>query len=136
MDADPEVPGAFHVIVIVWSPGVALTCCGGPGGRMGCGVTAFDGPDVADKPAAVVPCTVNVYEVPLVRPGTVTVPTPAGARTVEPLGVAVTVYDAIGEPPVDVGKAHVTVAAPSPGTPCTEVGGAGAVYGDAEVPSL
>jgi hypothetical protein len=44
-----------------------------------------------------------------------------------PSGLAVTVYDVIGEPPSEAGAVQVTVACPSPAVALTSVGASGAV---------
>ena len=53
--------------------------------------------------------TVNVYAVPLVRPGTVTDVAPV-VVAVKPPGDAVTVYPVMGEPPLLAGVVHDTTA--------------------------
>ena len=67
----------------------------------------------------------KVYGVPLVRPGTVQLV--AGALTVHPAleGWLVTVYDRMGEPPVEPG-AQLTVTWPLPAVVPVMVGAAGA----------
>ena len=54
--------------------GVAVTLVGAPGNVAG--VTEFDGLDGEPVPSPLVAVTVNVYEVPLVRPGTVQLSAP------------------------------------------------------------
>jgi hypothetical protein len=58
--------GALKVTLAVVLPGVAVTLVGAPGTVAG--VTLFDGVEGALEPAALVATTVNVYEVPFVRP--------------------------------------------------------------------
>ena len=49
-------------------------CVASPEAWVGpCGVTAFEAPDVADRPTEELAVTVNVYAVPFVRPVTVQV---------------------------------------------------------------
>jgi hypothetical protein len=67
---------------------VAVTDVGAPG-TVFAGTTAFDAPEEAPVPAALVAVTVKVYEVPLVRPVTVQV-VPLVAH-VRPPGLDVTV---------------------------------------------
>jgi hypothetical protein len=54
------------------------------------GVTAFDAADAGPTPTALVAVTVNVYAVPLVKPGTITFVAPL-VDAVAPPGEAVTV---------------------------------------------
>ena len=51
------------------APSVAITEVGAPGGAAG--TTAPEAAEATDVPSAFVAVTVNVYDVPLVRPGTV-----------------------------------------------------------------
>jgi hypothetical protein len=67
---------------------VAVPIVGAPG--VVAGVTALEEPEAADVPAAFVAVTVNVYEVPLVRPVTTILVAPA-VVAVAPPGLAVTV---------------------------------------------
>jgi len=76
------------------------------------GVTAFDAAEGRLVPALLVAVTVKVYAVPLLSP--VTVIGDAGPVAVIPPGDEVTVYDVIGEPPVDAGAVKVTVACALP----------------------
>jgi hypothetical protein len=56
-------------LTIAWAfPATAVTAVGGFGG--GLGVMLFDATDAGPVPTALVAVTVNVYAVPLVRPGT------------------------------------------------------------------
>src|SRR5258706_9821 len=71
------------------APSVALTPVGTPGTVAG--VTALDAEDGTLLPAAFVATTVNVYDVPLVRPVTSVERTPAPTVTGVPLGLGVTV---------------------------------------------
>jgi hypothetical protein len=78
------------------------------------GVTVPDGADLSEvKPAAFVAVTVNVYEVPAVRPSTVTVPAVVAVLVMLPETDA-TVYFVMAEPPVNVGAVNVTVAVVDP----------------------
>ena len=61
--------GAVHDIVSFASPGEAVTDVGAPGTVAG--ITAEDADDAALVPTEFVAVTVNVYEVPLVKPDTV-----------------------------------------------------------------
>jgi hypothetical protein len=82
-----------------------------------------------------VAATVNVYDVPLINPGTFTDVTPPPTDTDTPPGEPVTVYPVIGEPPVSVGAVHDTNADPSPATADTPVGAPGGDAGDDEQPA-
>lgn len=88
-------------------------------------MTAADAADAADEPTALVATTVNVYAVPFVSPGTTAEVAPAPAVTVAPPGAAVTTNPVSGDPPLDAGAAHDTVACPSPATADTPVGAPG-----------
>ncbi len=86
----PSEPGAVQVTVAVASPATAATPVGAPGTVAG--VTGFEGAEGVPVPTAVVALTVNVYEVPLVRPVTVaTVVVPLGVTAKNPPGLEVTV---------------------------------------------
>src|SRR3954454_13382340 len=82
------------------------------------GVTALEATDTGPVPTALIACTVNLYDVPLVRPGTVavvTLPTVTSATGVVPPVVLIT-KPVIGEPPSDAGAVKDTVADPFPAT--------------------
>ena len=70
--------------------------------------------------------TVNVYAVPFVNPVTLTDVAPV-VDPVAPPGDAVTVYPVMGEPPLEAGAVHDTVANAFPATADTAVGAPGAV---------
>jgi hypothetical protein len=91
-------------------------------------VTAFDGADAGPRPALFVALTVNVYDVPLVRPVIVADSVVPPTVTVAPL-LARTVYDVIAAPPLAVGADHVTVADVLPAVADTDVGAPGTVAG-------
>lgn len=110
MIADPpsEV-GALHVRRTWVLPAVVVTAVGAPGTVRG--VTALDGEDANEFPAAFIAVTVKVYAVPLVSPVNVqvsalTLVQPTGAET---NGDEVTVYPVIAAPPFDAGACHVTI---------------------------
>jgi hypothetical protein len=66
--------------------------------------------------------------VPFVKPATTALNAlPEAVVTAMPPGLAVTVYEVIGEPPLDAGAAQVTVACPLPGVALTPVGAPGTV---------
>src|SRR5665213_3155988 len=95
------------------------------GGVDDAGVTEFDDADAGPVPAPLVAVTVNRYEVPLVRPATITEVAEAPAATVAPPGETVTVYPVIGDPPSDAGGLHWTVADPLPAVAVPMVGAPG-----------
>jgi len=65
--ADPPLDaGAVKVTVACALPAVAITPVGASGTVQG--VTALDAPDAAPVPMLFVAVTVNVYDVPLVKP--------------------------------------------------------------------
>jgi hypothetical protein len=81
--------GAVHDTTdCVFAAAVALTEVGAPGTAEG--ITADVAEDAAEVPRAFVAVTVNVYEVPLVRPVTVQNTAPSVAQVFEP-GEEVTV---------------------------------------------
>lgn len=84
--------------------------------------------DAAEVPAALVAVTVNVYEVPLVRPVTVAAVAPVVVAVCPP-GAAVTVYPVMVEPPLLAGAVHVTAAWVFLGVAVTAVGAPGTVFG-------
>ena len=89
MSADPpSLAGAVHETLACPFPGAATTPVGAPGTVLG--VTAGLATEAADVPAALVAVTVNVYAVPLLRPGTITDVAP-DVVAVAPPGDAVTV---------------------------------------------
>jgi hypothetical protein len=68
----PPFDGAVHVTVAWELPGVADTAVGAPGTvGAGTGVTAADAADAGPLPMPFVAVTVNVYDVPSVRPVTI-----------------------------------------------------------------
>ena len=76
MIAEPPLdPGAVNVTVAWAIPAVAVPMVGAPGTVYG--VTALDALEGFEVPPVLVAVTVKVYDVPLVRPVTVSgVPTP------------------------------------------------------------
>ena len=89
IEAPPLEAGAVHEISDwVFAAPVALTDVGAPG--IADGTTAEVAADATDVPRAFVAVTVNVYEVPLVRPFTVQNSAPSVPQ-VRPPGDAVTV---------------------------------------------
>jgi hypothetical protein len=89
------------------------------------GVTALLAVDAGDVPIAFVAVTVNVYEVPLVKP--VTVSGLDAPVAVAPSGLAVTVKPVIAEPPLSAGAEKATDTDALPGVPVTPVGASGAL---------
>jgi len=89
------------------------------------GTTALDAVDDALVPSAFVAVTVNVYEVPFVRPVTVADVAVAPAVAVRPPGLDATVYPVMALPPSYPGAVHDTSACVSPATAVTPVGGSG-----------
>jgi hypothetical protein len=87
------------------------------------GVTALLAVDAGDVPIAFVAVTVNVYEVPLVKPETVIGDEPP--VPVAPPGLAVTVNPVIAEPPLFAGAEKATDAEVLPGVATTLVGASG-----------
>src|SRR5438270_3988772 len=122
--SDPPVsPGALQPTVADPLPAVAETPVGGPGTVAG--VTALDGPDAGPSPASLVATTVNVYVVPLTRPGTAMEMSVPAAVAVAPPGEAETVYFVMLESPVSPGAAQDTVAVAFPPVADTAVGAPG-----------
>ena len=81
---------------------------------------------------------------PFVSPVTVAVRAPLDQLAVWPLGLAVTLYPVIAEPPVDDGAVHITVACVLPDVAVALVGAPGTAAGvttldaldDAPVPTV
>ena len=98
------------------------------------GMIAAEAVEADPVPAAFVAVTVNVYEVPLVRPVTVQL-VDAVVQVNEP-GDDVTVYPVIAEPPELDGAVQDTVTCVFPEAPDTPVGRPGTALGvtDAEAP--
>jgi hypothetical protein len=114
----PDEAGAAHETVADALPATAETPVGEPG--VVTGVTGAEAEEAVELPIAFIASTVNVTEVPLVRPVTEAVRT---FPTVSGLPVdGVTVYPVIAEPPFDVGAVQETVADALPATAETPVG--------------
>ena len=88
MAAPPVDAGAVQDTLAVPLPALAVASFGAPGTVFG--VTADEAPEAEPAPAALVAVTVNVYDVPLVRPVTVHEVAPVVVHVFEP-GVEVTV---------------------------------------------
>ena len=117
------------------SPGVAVTAVGAPGIAT-FGVTDVEGSDGEPEPFALAAVTVNLYDLPPVRPVTVIgLELLPACVAVMLSGSEVTVYDVIGlppfpgTPPAATGAAKETVACPFPLTAFTLVGLPGTVEG-------
>jgi len=91
------------------------------------GTTAPDTADADPAPALFAAVTVNVYEVPFVRPGTVQLVVDV-VQMNEP-GVDVTVYPVVALPPLEAGATHDTAARAFPDTADTDLGTPGVVAG-------
>ena len=126
----PLLAGATHDTVADVLPATAVTDVGAPGTVGALGVTGDEAADGAPVPTLFAAVTTNVYAVPLVKPLTTTDVAPE-IVAVAPPGVAVAVYEVIGEPPLFEGATHDTVAAPFPATAVTAVGAPGTVGADA-----
>lgn len=87
----------------------------------------MDGSEESPVPIALAAFTVNVYDIPGVRPSKVI--GPALLLAVMPPGAAVTIYDVIGLPPLNAGGAKYTVACPLPLTALPIIGASGALAG-------
>jgi hypothetical protein len=92
---------------------VAITEVGAPGGAAG--TTAPEAVEATDVPSAFVAVTVNVYDVPLVRPATVQEVDEADevVHVFDP-GDDDTVYPVIVDIPSSAGAVHVTTDWPLP----------------------
>jgi hypothetical protein len=93
------------------------------------GITALEGDDAGPEPTEFVATTVNVYEVPFVKPVTVAEVTVPVAMPVRPPGEEVTVYELMVEPPLEPGAFQLTAAWPLPGVAETPVGARGGPSG-------
>ena len=89
---------------------IAKTSSGTPG-KTAVGFTELEATDAPLGPTTFVAVTLNVYEVPVVRPETVAFRFGASTVTLAPPGDAVTVYERIGLKPSWAGACHATVAA-------------------------
>jgi hypothetical protein len=121
----PLLAGAVKATDACALPGVATGEVGAPGTVAG--VTALEVSEGAPVPTAFVAVTVNLYEVPLVRPVTVigvVAPVP-----VKLPGCEVTVYEVIGLPPLLPGAAKETEACALPPVAVAAVGASGTVAG-------
>jgi hypothetical protein len=87
MALPPLEAGAAQEIVACPLAAVADTLVGAPGTVNG--VTALEAAEVGPLPAALVAVTVNVYDVPAVRPVTVAVVAGAATVTLAPAGLEV-----------------------------------------------
>ena len=95
-----------------------------------CGVTAEEDDEATESPISLVATTLNVYEVPLVRPVTTQEEAFAAALHVNPPGEEVTVKPVSAVPPLFAGAVNETVAAPAVVTDAdTDVGAPGSVAG-------
>jgi hypothetical protein len=103
-------------------PAVAVPMVGAPGTPWG--VTLFEGAEAAPVPTELVALTVNVYDVPLVRPVTVQGDV-AHVPVCPPEDVAV--YERIVAPPLLPGGVKLTVAWPLPAVAVPIVGAPGAL---------
>jgi hypothetical protein len=121
----PFEAGATQETVTELIPATAVTFVGEPGTVAG--VTADEAEDAGELPIEFVATTVNVSDVPFVKPvneAVRTLPTVTGLPT-----DGVTVYPVIAEPPFEAGAVHETVAEALPATAETPVGAPGAVTG-------
>jgi hypothetical protein len=84
---------------------VASTAVGAPGTVDG--TAAADAAEATEVPLGFVAVTVNVYEVPFVRPATVQEVAPVEVQTFEP-GVDSTEYEVIALPPFETGAVQDT----------------------------
>jgi hypothetical protein len=107
------------------APSVAITEAGAPGGAAG--TAAPEAAEATDVPSAFVAVTVNVYEVPLVRPATVHEVDEADevVHVFDP-GDDVTVYPVIADIPSSAGADHETTDWALPVVADTPVGASGA----------
>ena len=103
---------------------------------LGIGVMALEAEDALPSPTLLVAVTVNVYAVPLVSPVTVAVRSPLDQLAVWPLGLAVTLYPVIAEPPSEDGALQATVDWLWPAVAETLVGAPGTVAGVTELDAL
>ena len=114
----PLKAGATKATLTCELPIVPTTPVGAPGTVAG--ITALDGADAGPVPDAFVAVTVNVYEVPFVRP--VTIIGLVAFDAVFPPGLDITVYMVTGVLPLGAGAVKLTIACPEPGTAVTAVG--------------
>lgn len=131
MGEPPFSSGAIKLTVALRLPvAVATIDVGAPGAPTV--VTELEALEAAEVPAELVAVTVNVYEVPAVKPVIEIVPLPAcEIDPVIPPGVEVAIYEVIVAPPSEAGAVKETFAVVAPvDVAVTEVGASGAVVGD------
>jgi hypothetical protein len=103
----------------------------GASGGVSVGITACERSEGEPAPITLLAVTVNVYEMPLVRPDTVQGFTRAQTTAVcddEPT-YGVKVYPVIASPPFDAGAVQATVAEPTPAVALEITGVPGTVAG-------
>jgi hypothetical protein len=120
----PSLAGAVNATVACALPAVAVPMVGAPGTPWG--VTLFEGAEAAPVPTELVALTVNVYDVPFVRPVTVQGDV-AHVPVCPPEDVAV--YERIVAPPLLPGGVKLTVACALPAVALPIVGASGTVAG-------
>ena len=125
---DPFVTAPLNATDACPSPAVAVTVVGALAAD--CGVTAEEEADATESPISLVATTLNVYEVPLVKPLTTHEEAFAAALHVNPPGKDITVKPVSAAPPLFTGAVNETVAAPAVVTDAdTDVGAFGTVAG-------
>jgi hypothetical protein len=103
----PFDTGATHVMTeLAFTFDVATTPVGAPGTVTG--IAAAEATESADVPDALVAVTLKVYQTPFVRPVTTQVRAPVVVH-VRALGLDVTVYPVIADPPSVTGAVQVMV---------------------------
>jgi len=97
----------------------------------GTGITADEAAEATELPTELVATTVKVYDIPFVKP--VTVSGELAPVAVKLPGLDVTVYKVIALPPMFSGAVNDTVACTFPAVAITPVGGPGAVETETHV---
>jgi hypothetical protein len=118
----PVDKGDAQLTIAEAVPAVAVTAVGAPGGPIG--VTLLEGADDSPVPDALVAVTVNVYDVPLLRP--LTVQGDPGQGRLPP--DQITVYPVMALP-LGFGAAHLTIAVALPAVAVTAAGAPGGPIG-------
>jgi hypothetical protein len=105
MALPPSEAGAVKATLAWAFPGVATGLVGAPGTILG--ITAPDGDEATEFPAALVATTVKVYDTFVVKP--VTTRGEFAPVAVNPPGKDVTVYPVMELPPVEFGAVNATL---------------------------
>ena len=125
MALPPSEAGAVNATLAWAFPGVATGLVGAPGTILG--ITAPDGDEATEFPAALVATTVKVYDTVVVKP--VTTRGEFAPVAIKPPGEDVTLYPVMALPPVEFGAVNATLTCALPAVATGLVGAPGTVIG-------